>query len=47
MQKSKYDSLPITCYNARILIKLVFNKNKNIHHYNIFLEKASYELPKK
>ena len=44
MQKSKYDSSLITCYHARIL---TFNKNKNNHYYNIFLEKASYELPKK
>ena len=47
MQKSKYDSSLITCYHARILIKSVFNKNKNNHYYNMFLEKASYELPKK
>ena len=37
----------MTFYNVIILIKLVFNKNKNNYDYNIFLEKASYELPKK
>ena len=30
-----------------ILIEIVFNKDKNNYYYNIFLEKASYELPKK
>ena len=30
-----------------ILIKSVFNKDKNNYYYNIFLEKASHELPKK
>ena len=30
-----------------ILITLVFNKDKNNYHCNIFLEKASYELHKK
>ena len=28
-----------------MLIKTVFNKDKN-YYYNIFLEKAAYELPK-
>ena len=28
-------------------VKSVFNKNKNNYYYNIVLEKASYELPKK
>ena len=45
-----YDSLPlektITFHNFKILIKSVFNKDKNNCYYNIFLEKASYELPK-
>ena len=30
-----------------ILIKSVFNKNKNNYHYNIFSEKGLYELAKK
>ena len=42
-----YNSLPIekilTFLNVIILIKTVVNKNKN-YYYNIFLEKASYEL---
>ena len=29
-----------------ILIKSVFNKDKTNYYYNIFLEKAFYELPK-
>ena len=37
----------MTFYNVIILIKLLFNKNKNNYYYHIFLEKASYELPKK
>ena len=45
-----YDSLPLqktmTFLNVIILIKSVFNKYKN-NYYNIFLQKASYELPKK
>ena len=45
-----YDSLPLektlTFHNAIILIKSVFNKDKNNYNYNIFLKKASYELPK-
>ena len=28
------------------LTKSIFNKEKNIYYYNIFLEKGSYELPK-
>ena len=28
-------------------IESVFNEDKNNYYYNIFLEKASYELPKK
>ena len=46
-----YDSLPlekiITFYNVIILIKSVWNKDKNNYYYHIFLRKASYELPKK
>ena len=30
-----------------ILVTSVFNKDKNKYYYNIHLEKASYELPKK
>ena len=29
-----------------MLIKTVFNKDKNNYYYNIFSEKAAYELPK-
>ena len=29
-----------------MLIKKVCNKDKNNYYYNIFLEKAAYELPK-
>ena len=43
-----YDSLPlektITFHDVIILIKSVFN---NSYYYNLFLERASYELPKK
>ena len=46
-----YDSLPLekimTFHNVIILIKLICNKDKNNCYYNIFLEKASSELPKK
>ena len=46
------DSLPlektVTFHDIlQILIKSVFNKEINNYYYNIFLEKASYELPKK
>ena len=37
----------MTLYNVMILVKSVWNKDKNNHYYNIFLEKASYESPKK
>ena len=37
----------MTFHNVIIFIKSVFNKGKNNYYYNIFLEKASYELPKK
>ena len=47
---NSYDSLllqkTIIYHNVVMLIKLVFNKDKN-YYYNIFSEKASYELPKK
>ena len=32
--------------NLILLIKSVFNRYKSKYYYNIFLEKASYELPK-
>ena len=35
-----------TFYNVIILIKSVFNKNKNNYYCNIFLEKGSCEIPK-
>ena len=45
-----YNSLPlektVTFHNIIILIKSVFNKDKNRYYCNIFLEKASYESPK-
>ena len=45
-----YNYLPlkktITFHNVIILIKSVFDKDKNNYCYNIFLEKASYVLPK-
>ena len=45
-----YDSFSLerkmTFHDAVVLIKSVFNKDKNNYYYNIFLEKASYELPK-
>ena len=37
----------MTLPNVKILAKSVGNKDKNNSYYNIFLEKASYELPKK
>ena len=37
----------MTFHNAIIVIKSVWNKDKNSYYYNIILEKASYELPKK
>ena len=45
-----YDFLPlekaITFHNVLILIKSVFNKDKNDWNYYIFVEKASCKLPK-
>ena len=47
----KYDSWPlqitVTFHNAMILIKSVFNKDKNNYYCSIFLEKAMCKLPKK
>ena len=37
----------MTLRNVIILIKSVWNKDKNTYYYNIFLEKTSYELLKK
>ena len=34
-------------HHVIMLIKSVFNKDKNNYYYNIFFEKTSYELPKK
>ena len=34
-------------HDVIILIKSVFNKDKNSYYNNIFLEESSYELPKK
>ena len=54
MQNVKVDSyisLPLektmTYRNVIILIKSVFNKDKNNYYYIMSLEKYSYELPKK
>ena len=45
-----YDSLPLektlTFHNVIILIKSIWNKDKNNCYYNIFLEKVSYQSPK-
>ena len=37
----------MTFHGVKVLIKPVFNKDKNNYYCNIFLEKASNELPKK
>ena len=46
-----YDSLPLektlTLHNVIILIKSVFNKDRNHHYSNIFLEKCLCQLDKK
>ena len=46
-----YGSLPIekilALYNVIILITSVINKDDNHYYVNIFLEKCSYQLPKK
>ena len=51
MKVDSYDSLPLentmTLFNVIILVKWVWNRDKNNHYYNIFLEKASPELPKR
>ena len=53
MQKSKsvqailylYKRKKKTFHHVIILIKSVWNKDKNNNYYNMFLEKASNELP--
>ena len=49
LKVDSYNSLTlektITFHNVIILINSVWNKGKNSHFYNIFLEKVSYELP--
>ena len=42
-----YFPLLVIFHNAIILIQSVFNRDKNNYYYNIFLEKASNEFPKK
>ena len=46
-----YDSLSIekilNLHKVIVLIKLVLNKDKNHYYSKIFLEKRSYQLPKK
>ena len=46
-----YDSLPLektmTFHNVIKLIKSLYNIDKNNYYCYIFLEKTSYELPKK
>ena len=37
----------ITICNVITLIESIYNNDKNNYYYNIFLENASYELPKK
>ena len=37
----------LTLHNAVIIIKSIFNKDKNNYYYKIFLEKCSYQLAKK
>ena len=51
IEVNSYDSLPLekamTFDDVINLIKSVFNKDKSNFYYNIFLEKTSYELPKR
>ena len=37
----------LTLHNVAMLIKSVFNKNKNLYYYNVFLEKYLNQLAKK
>ena len=50
-KEDPYDSLSLakamTFNNVIILIKSVWNNDKNNYYRNIFLEKPSYEIPKK
>ena len=49
MQVDSYDSLPpekTLTFHVIIILKSVFNKDKNNYYYNIFLEKGLYQLPK-
>ena len=50
IKADSHDSLPLektmTFHNVMVLIQLVFDKDKSNYYYHIFLEKASYELPK-
>ena len=50
VKSDSYDSSPLektlTLHNVIILIKSVFNKDKNNYYYNVFLKKCSYQLPK-
>ena len=45
------DSLPLektlTFHNVIIYIKSVWRKDQSHYYYNVFLEKYSYQLPKK
>ena len=49
--KVSYDSLPLEkiliLHKVIILIKSVLNEDQNHYYYNIFLEKCSYQLPKR
>ena len=50
MKDDLHSSLPLEetmTFYVIILIKSIFNKDKNNYYHNIFLEKASYELPEK
>ena len=50
MKVHSYDSLPLektlTFHNVIILIKSVFDKDKNNYYHNIFSEKSLYQLSK-
>ena len=37
----------MTFHNVIILVKSVWNKDKNNYYFNILLKKASYKLPEK
>ena len=48
IKTDSYDSFPLrktlNLHNVIILIKWVFNENKNHFYFNIFLEKSLYQL---